>query len=282
MCPAQWQLSMNADTSTSVHDRALDFACLPVDKGKYLEAFQGVQEHIHNGNTYLLNLTFPSYITTSYGLYDIYLRAMAPFKLWVKDRFVVFSPERFVRIEGNQISTFPMKGTISADIPGNDRRLAEDVKENAEHNTIVDLLRNDLSIVATRVKVTRLKYLQRVKTHRGDIWQMSSEISGTVRPDYQQDLGGLLDRMLPAGSVSGAPKAKTLEIINELEGYDRGFYTGIFGHYDGTVFDSAVSIRFIEQIDGRLWYKSGGGITHLSQAEDEYDELKSKIYVPFV
>ena len=86
--------------------------------------------------------------------------------------------------------------------------------------------------------------------------------------------------MLPAGSISGAPKTKTVSIIKEAENYERGFYTGVFGVFDGANIDSAVAIRFIEQKNGEFWYKSGGGITHQSNVKEEYIELLKKIYVP--
>ena len=86
--------------------------------------------------------------------------------------------------------------------------------------------------------------------------------------------------LLPAGSILGAPKPKTLEIILEAENYDRGFYTGVCGWFDGVNLDSCVMIRFIEKESGKLYFKSGGGITHLSNFADEYQEMKNKIYVP--
>ena len=91
----------------------------------------------------------------------------------------------------------------------------------------------------------------------------------------------MLLAMLPAGSVSGAPKRKTLEIIREAEGYHRGFYTGVMGLFDGKNIDSGVMIRFVEQTPQGLVYKSGGGITSQSNCEEEYNELIDKIYVPF-
>jgi len=93
-------------------------------------------------------------------------------------------------------------------------------------------------------------------------------------------LGDILFSLLPAGSISGAPKAKTLEIINQAEGYNRGFYTGICGWFDGENFDSAVMIRFIEQNGENLIFKSGGGITAQSELTKEYEELIQKVYVP--
>ena len=88
--------------------------------------------------------------------------------------------------------------------------------------------------------------------------------------------------MLPAGSICGAPKPKTLEIIDKAERYDRDFYTGIFGWFDGRNFDSAVMIRFAEPAPGGLTFKSGGGITSQSDLEKEYEELIHKVYVPLI
>ena len=86
--------------------------------------------------------------------------------------------------------------------------------------------------------------------------------------------------MLPAGSVTGAPKVKTLDIIKNAENYDRGFYTGVAGFFDGKELDSCVLIRYVEKNNGDLIYKSGGGITSQSILEEEYQELIDKIYVP--
>ncbi len=99
-------------------------------------------------------------------------------------------------------------------------------------------------------------------------------------PAYGPRLGDLLFRLLPAGSITGAPKPETMNIIAEAEGYDRGFYTGVMGcHVHGRV-DSAVMIRFIDREDGRLYYNAGGGITARSDNEDEYQEVIAKVYVP--
>jgi para-aminobenzoate synthetase component 1 len=109
---------------------------------------------------------------------------------------------------------------------------------------------------------------------------MSSEISGDVKPEFQCKIGSLLQKILPAGSILGAPKPKTLEVILEAENYKRGFYTGVAGYFDGENLDSCVMIRFIQQNGENLTFRSGGGITHLSKLADEYQEMKNKIYVP--
>jgi para-aminobenzoate synthetase component 1 len=136
-------------------------------------------------------------------------------------------------------------------------------------------------MVAENVCVKRYRYIDTLHTNKGDLLQVSSEISGDLPVNYKEKLGDLLLELLPAGSICGAPKTKTLEIIEQAEGYDRGFYTGIFGYFDGENLDSAVMIRFIEQQTDGLVFKSGGGITSQSNNQSEYDELIRKIYVPF-
>jgi len=88
--------------------------------------------------------------------------------------------------------------------------------------------------------------------------------------------------LLPAGSVTGAPKKKTVEIIRETENYDRGYYTGICGYFDGSRLDSGVMIRFIEKNENGTIFKSGGGLTVYSDPEREYREMIDKVYVPIV
>lgn len=263
---------------------AKDFclAVFPPQQQAYREAFQKVTKEINRGNSYLLNLTCKTRIETNFSLQDIYHQSTAKYKLCVKDRFVVFSPETFVKIRDGVISSCPMKGTMDASLDHAAHVLLNDPKESAEHNTIVDLIRNDLAMVAEDVRVERFKYIDKLKTHKGELLQMSSEISGKLHPDYRESLGEILLKLLPAGSISGAPKRKTIEIIKDAENYQRGFYTGIFGYSDGENLDSAVMIRFIEKENDKLYFKSGGGITAMSDPEKEYDELIQKIYVPLV
>ena len=258
----------------------VQFRKLPVDRVRYREAFNLVKEQILYGNSFLLNLTFPTRVETNMTLQEVYARSRAPFRLYLEDELVVFSPERFVRMDGRSISSNPMKGTMDAGIAEAREKLLSDVKEDAEHNTIVDLIRNDLSIIASSVRVKRFKYIEKVRTHRGELLQMSSEITGTLPGDYQGRLGQLFFRLLPAGSISGAPKWKTLEIIRQAEGYERGYYTGVFGYWDGRRLDSAVAIRYMERDADGLLFKSGGGITYRSDCEKEYEEMLNKVYVP--
>lgn len=258
----------------------LELTSHPVSEKRYRKAFDLVQEHLHYGNSFLLNLTMPSRIESNFSIKELFYHSCARYKLWLKDRFVVFSPESFVRISKGKIRSFPMKGTMDAAVPDAEVLLLNNEKELAEHYTIVDLIRNDLSMVARNVKVERFRYIDRIRTHRHELLQMSSEISGELDENYLERIGEILFSMLPAGSVTGAPKKKTLEVIKEAEQYERGYYTGIFGIFDGESLDCGVMIRFIEQTPQGLFFKSGGGITTRSRFEDEYRELIEKIYVP--
>lgn len=248
----------------------------------YLEGFETVVQHLKSGNSFLVNLTFPSEIISKMDLQSAFHNAHAPYKLIFQDHFVCFSPECFIKIKDGHIHSYPMKGTIDASLENAQELLLENAKERQEHNTIVDLIRNDLSLVARDVEVTKFRYLEKIKKGKGEILQSSSEIRGTLKMDWKQNFGELLARMLPAGSISGAPKPKTLQIIHEVENYKRGFYTGIFGIFDGENIDSGVAIRFIEKKNDRFWYKSGGGITHQSNVKEEYLELINKIYLPTI
>ena len=252
-----------------------------VEKTNYRIAFNTVMNQIRRGNSYLLNLTFPTKVETNLSLRDIYLKADAPFKLWLRNRFAVFSPEPFVKIEAGRISTFPMKGTIDANIPNSKNILQNDLKEIREHATIVDLLRNDLSRVAVDVQVKKYRYFDKIPTNGGALWQTSSSIEGKLPDDFQKKLGDIIFKLLPAGSISGAPKIKTLEIIRAVEPYQRGYYTGVFGVFDGKKLSSGVAIRFIEKEASSYVFKSGGGITCMSDCEEEYQELIDKVYLPF-
>lgn len=246
----------------------------------YLKSFDFVMSNIQKGNSYLLNLTFPSLLQTELSLAGIFHASKAKYKLWYKDEFTVFSPEIFIRIREGRISSFPMKGTIDADIIGAEALILQDEKELAEHYTIVDLIRNDLAMVSKEVRVNRFRYVEKLFTNQKNLLQVSSEISGKLPADYRERIGDIIFSLLPAGSVSGAPKKKTIEIIHEAEICERGYYTGVFGYFDGNHLDSAVMIRFIEKKDGQLYFKSGGGITFGSKPLSEYNEMIDKVYVP--
>ena len=291
----------------------------------YERSFNIVKSNIMAGNSYLTNLTNRVPVSCNLSLEEIFHRAKGKYKLLLRRKrtqaedkahlkeeaqnkahlkeenieenltsFVCFSPETFVRIKGGRIYSYPMKGTLDASLPNAEKLLMEDRKETAEHATIVDLIRNDLSRVAEDVRVDKYRYIDVLHTNKGDILQTSSEISGSLPEDYRQHLGEILDAQLPAGSITGAPKDKTMQIIHEAEGYDRGFYTGIMGIYDHGELNSAVMIRFVEEeaspsktekgknpeVSRELYFKAGGGITSKSDCRKEYEEVIQKIYLP--
>lgn len=260
-----------------------------VDAPKYDEyerSFNIVKNNMLAGNSYLANLTCQVVVHCNLSLEDIFRHSKGKYKLLLNSpsddigRFVCFSPETFVKIRGGRIYSYPMKGTINATLPDAKQVLMDDRKEAAEHATIVDLIRNDLNTVATDVKVEKYRFVDVLHTNKGDILQTSSEISGKLPSDYTQRIGDILAAQLPAGSITGAPKKKTCQIIDEAETYERGFYTGIMGIYADGELDSAVMIRFIEQTDGGMFFKAGGGITSQSQCIKEYEEVLQKVYLP--
>ncbi|HEY9190795.1 MAG TPA: aminodeoxychorismate synthase component I [Sulfurovum sp.] len=261
--------------------RACSFSRSPVDFGTYKKAFDQVLEEIRSGNTYLLNLTFRTPVESSFTLKEIFTYARAKFKLYFKDQFVCFSPERFVEITENTIATYPMKGTIDASLPHAKEKILSDEKEMAEHVMIVDLMRNDLGIIGSDVTVEKFRYVEKIQAGEKELLQVSSKITATLPPDWKDHVGTLLRQILPAGSISGTPKKSTLNIIRQVEKGERGFYTGVFGVFDGRSLRSGVMIRFIEKENGTLFYKSGGGITIDSDVNSEYEELLDKIYLPF-
>ncbi len=272
--------STNEDKHQDKTDSKVLIKTFPVTYSRYHEAFQNVRKHIVHGDSFLLNLTMPTKIETNLTLDDIYYRSNAKYNLRYKDEFVVFSPETFIKIKDGVISSYPMKGTMDSSIPGAEQKLLSNEKELAEHYTIVDLIRNDLSIVATNVRVKRFKYIEEIKTHRGGLLQMSSEIEGNLRSQFIKNIGDLFEKILPAGSITGAPKKKTVEVIKDSEKYNRGYYTGVAGIFDGKNLDSFVMIRYIEKTKEGMVYKSGGGITFQSDPEVEYQEMKDKVYIP--
>ncbi|MCC6384323.1 MAG: aminodeoxychorismate synthase component I [Bacteroidia bacterium] len=260
--------------------REIVFESIPVSKEIYAGRFNNILYHLNRGDTYLLNLTFPAQIKCNLSLSDIFHVAEAPYKLLFKDKFVLFSPESFIRIRDGEIFTFPMKGTIDGSRANAEQLLMNNPKEEWEHNTIVDLMRNDLAMIAGQVTLEKYRYIEKIKTHRGELLQTSSEIRGKLKKNYRDTLGSDIMKLLPAGSISGAPKKRTVELITKNEIASRGYYTGIFGIFNGSEIDSAVNIRFIECCNGELFFRSGGGITSSSNLDDEYEELLQKICLP--
>ncbi|AWB09721.1 para-aminobenzoate synthetase component 1 [Thermodesulfobium acidiphilum] len=261
-------------------NKEIVFESKPISLTEYKKAFESVQKYEIDGHSYLVNLTFQTEISTNLSLFEIFLMSRSAFKLYVDDLFTCFSPEIFIKIRDGFIFAYPMKGTIDARMPNARKILKSDEKELAEHATIVDLIRNDLGMVADEIKVKRFRFFSKIKTIKGEIYQTSSEIRGYLGDDYKKRLGNIIVSLLPAGSISGAPKEATVKKIKEVETYKRGYYTGVGGYFDGSNLESYVLIRFIEKTENKLFFKSGGGITIYSDVNKEYKELIEKIYVP--
>ncbi len=249
----------------------------PIALAQYKIKFNQVLDALVKGDSFLINLTIPTPVENKVDFQTYFTRAQSKYVIWLKEEFIAFSPETFIQIEAGRIATFPMKGTIDAKLPDAKNTLLADPKEFAEHATIVDLLRNDLSRVASKVRVTNFRYYEEIQTQNGIIGQVSSSIEGELPADYASKIGSLLYELLPAGSVSGAPKKKTTQLIASIEGQDRGYYTGIAGYFDGSNLDSCVLIRYL---GADQQYQSGGGITFQSDLEAEYQEMLNKVYVP--
>jgi len=274
-------IKFNINNSQLNTNNSLDLIANAQSLDEYKVQFKKIQHQIKRGNAYLINLTKQTKIKTSYCLKDLYNKSHAKYKLYFKDQFICFSPEQFIKCENNKIFTYPMKGTIDASIYDAKNIILNDKKELAEHTMIVDLLRNDLSIISNNVKVNKFRYCEIIKAGHKKLIQVSSKISGDLDDDWRDQIGNIITSILPAGSITGTPKKQTIKIINKIEDYDRNFFTGIFGIFDGQNLNSAVMIRFIEKNkNNELIYKSGGGITCDSLAEKEYQELLNKIYIP--
>ena len=283
--PAWLRYNFNGVTNSKrshPSSNGVEVSVSPISLSDYQQKFEKVYKHLAYGDSFLTNLTIRTPIQVNKTLAELFELSEAKYKFLFKDNFLVFSPECFVKIEKGRIFSYPMKGTIDASVPEAESILLSDEKEMAEHVTIVDLIRNDLSMVAENVRVTKFRYVDRIKTHESTLLQVSSEIVGDLPKGFQKEIGTILASLLPAGSISGAPKRKTVDIIQAAEGEARGYYTGVMGYFDGEHLDSAVMIRYIEQVDAKLYYRSGGGITTQSSCEKEYQEALAKVYVPVV
>jgi para-aminobenzoate synthetase component 1 len=270
----------NAPGTSFLRSPVLPMQKWPLPLTMYEAKFDIVFKSLGYGDSYLTNLTMKTAIDPGVSMQEIFFKSKAAYKLLYKDEFLVFSPETFVQVRDGKIFSYPMKGTIDATIPGAAEKILQDQKELAEHVTIVDLIRNDLSQVASHVHVSRFRYIEELRTNHKNLLQVSSEITGDLPDDHASRLGELIVKLLPAGSVSGAPKPKTLEIIRNAEQEKRGYYTGVFGYFNGSYLDSGVMIRFIEKDGEKYFYRSGGGITTQSVVTAEYQEAIDKVYVP--
>lgn len=251
------------------------------DIEQYQSKFDKVMASLNSGEIDLVNLTLKTPIATSLSITEIFKHSKAKYSICVPDKFVCFSPEIFIRTNNSKIYSYPMKGTINANIPNAEDKVINNPKEIAEHTTAVELIKHDLLKIATEVSTKRFRYVDTIENNRGKLLQVSSEVEGTLHNDFVDNLGTNILKLLPAGSIAGWPRNNALKVIKQTEGIDRGYYSGIFGYFDGKDIDCGVMIRFIEQQGDQLFFRSGGGVTINSNCESEYKEIAEKIYLPF-
>jgi len=256
-----------------------------VDQEKFSSDIQTIQEYIRNGDTYQINHTFR--ITGE--VYGDPLSLYARLRERQPGRFGAFiaqdsniilsqSPELFIQKQGNILKAMPMKGTASA-LNDSAEYLSADAKNQAENVMIVDLLRNDLSRLALPGTVTVPKLFE--VTQYGDVLQMTSTVQAEIKPEMQ--LHDVLNAVFPCGSVTGAPKKRSMEIIQELEPQDRAYYCGALGWIDPNGdFAFSVPIRTLEIDQDAKTSASpfslgiGAGITIDSEPEQEWEECQIK------
>ncbi len=261
-----------------------------LSKADYLEAVKAIQAEIQYGNVYELNFC-QQFIATSDGVIDsvscfkqLKELTQAPFSAYVnleKHELFCGSPERFLRKENNVLLSQPIKGTAGRGGTKEEdlilaRKLVHDPKERAENIMITDLVRNDLSRIATKdsVKVDELCGLYSF----GTVHQLISTISCTLNENFP--FSGILQATFPMGSMTGAPKIRAMELIEKYECFKRGLYSGSIGYFKpGGDFDFNVVIRsLIRNKETNLLSASvGGAITIQSDPEREYEECLVKI-----
>ncbi len=253
----------------------------------FTSAVESVRALIAAGDTYQVNLTFPlraEFRGDAYAWFQhVAANEQTDYRAYIQleDRAIAsFSPELFFRLENGRLTTRPMKGTAPRGLScADDRDAAErmraSAKERAENLMIVDLLRNDMGRVATpgTVEVERLFEAERYPT----VWQMTSTIGADIRGDCVD----VFRALFPSGSVTGAPKIRTMEIIRALEPESRGVYCGAIGRWSpGGVAEFSVAIRTatVDIAHGAVTYPVGADITWDSVSTLEYDEclLKAK------
>lgn len=256
-----------------------------LDESQYCTMIEKAKDHIYEGDIFQVVLSNPLAAPATGSLFDAYrvLRSEnpSPYMLYFTSDSVEIagaSPETLVRLEGDQLQTFPLAGTRPRGAtPEEDKRIKEellaDEKELAEHNMLVDLGRNDIGRVCSLGSVHVDTYLDVLEFSR--VMHIGSTVKGTINPD--KDALDAVDAALPAGTLSGAPKIRACEIINELEPTPRGIYGGALGYLDfsGNM-DICIAIRLAYKKHNQICVQSGAGIVADSDPASEYRECQNK------
>ena len=254
-------------------------------KEYYIKTVQKAKEYIAAGDIYQVNLSQRFSTEIDMSPYDLYLRlretSPAPFSAYLdfgKAAVLSSSPERFLKIDGKEVETRPIKGTRPRGrTPEEDERLKKELeqsdKDRAEHIMIVDLERNDLGRVS-RYGSVKVKEGMSVETF-AQVHHLVSTVSGELKDGMEPV--EVIKATFPGGSITGAPKVRAMEIIEELEPIKRGVYTGSIGYigFDGRM-DLNIAIRTVVVKDGKAYFSVGGGIVADSDPEAEYQETLDK------
>ena len=255
------------------------------DEKAYCEKVEQVKHYIHEGDLFQLVLSNRLEADFEGSLFDTYrvLRTTnpSPYMFYFSSDDVEIagaSPETLVKVEDGEVRTFPLAGTRPRgksyeEDQRLEKELLADEKERAEHNMLVDLGRNDLGKICDFGTVEVEKYMSIERYSH--VMHIGSTVKGQLRKD--KTAVDAIDSVLPAGTLSGAPKLRACQIINELENNKRGIYGGAIGYLDFTGnLDTCIAIRIAYQKNGRVFVRSGAGIVADSVPETEYEECLNK------
>jgi len=255
------------------------------DKEKYCAMVNKAKEHIREGDIFqivLSNRLQADYEGSMMNVYRV-LRTLnpSPYMFYFSGTDVEVagaSPETLVKLEDGTLYTFPLAGTRKRGATEEEdlaleKELLADPKELAEHNMLVDLGRNDIG------KISKFGSVDVIKYHSIEKYSHVMHIGSTVRGKIRDDLDAFdaVDSILPAGTLSGAPKIKACQLINDLEGNKRGIYGGAVGYIDfGGNLDTCIAIRLAYKKNGKIYVRSGAGIVADSNPESEFQECINK------
>lgn len=258
-----------------------------IDYKTYKKAIEKIKNEIACGNTYELNYTYDYKIESESDGFELYKsilpRQKTPYNAYIKNKYeeiLSFSPELFFELDGNKIKTKPMKGTVQRgkdeqEDEANIEFLKNDIKNRAENVMIVDLLRNDLGRIA-KTGTVEVEKLFDIETHK-TVHQMTSEISAEL--EDRTTLYDIFNAIFPCGSITGAPKINTMEIIDKLEVEKRNVYCGAIGLISPQKTVFSVPIRILQRKNNQKFFlcRVGGAIVWDSTARDEWEETLTKI-----